>query len=166
MFKQGDYIMYSNHGACLVDEIRERIIDKEKKMYYILHPLNENNSKIMTPINNSKVRMRAIMTPKDAEIILSTIANSKVTQILDKKQREQAYTKILKEGNPNELVEIINALVIEENEKISEGKKASDTDRKYLVRAEKLLYSELSVTLNIKFELIKERVACMFKKKI
>ncbi len=166
MFKQGDYIMYSNHGACLVDEIRERIIDKEKKMYYILHPLNENNSKIMTPINNSKVRMRAIMTPKDAEVILSTIANSKVTQILDKKLREQAYTKILKEGNPNELVEIINALVIEENEKISEGKKASDTDRKYLLRAEKLLYSELSVTLNIKIDLIKDRVTCMFKKKI
>lgn len=162
MFEQGNYIMYSNYGACLVGEVIEKMIDKEKKMYYILKPINDTRSKIMTPIDNTKVKMRAIMTPEEAANVFALIPNHDATRILDKKMREQVYSKILKEGDPNELVEIINALIIEENEKTVEGKNISATDRKYLERAEKLLYSELSVSLNVKVEQIKEKVAGMF----
>lgn len=163
MFEQGDYIMYSNYGACLVDEIKEKSINKEKKLCYILHPVTDVRSKIMTPIDNEKVKMRAIMTPKEAEEIFAEISIGNITRIADKKQREQAYTNILKEGNPDELVEIINSLMIEENEKIEEGKRISATDKKYLDKAERLLYSELSVSLNIEMKLIKDRVLDLFK---
>lgn len=158
MFKQGDFIMYSNYGACSIDEIKEKITDKVNRTYYVMHPINQKDSKIITPIDNKKVKMRAIMAPKDAEKIFSAISFSNVIRITDKKEREQVYAKILKEGNPSEIVEIINTLLIEEKEKIEEGKRLSAIDGKYLEKAELLLYTELSVALNMSIEQIKERV--------
>jgi CarD family transcriptional regulator len=167
MFNPGDYLMYSVYGPCIVDEITEKTTGTEKKMYYILHPINETNStKIITPINNKKVKMRAIITPEIAEEIINVIFKDQVIRVTDKKQRELAYGKILKEGNPCELAEIINALKIEETEKIAEGKKFSATDSKYLERAERLLYSELSISLNMKIEQIKDRITEMFIQQI
>ena len=43
-----------------------------------------------------------------------------------------------------------------------EGKRISATDTKFLEKSERLLYSELSVTLNLEMEQIKDKVACMF----
>jgi len=157
MFMPGDYIMYSNYGVCIVDEIKDKIIDNEDKKIYILHPFNDNRSRIMTPTDNNRVKIRSIMTPEEAEEVFHAISNNNIISISNRKLREQAFIKIIKEGNPIELVWIINTLIIEESEKIAEGKKISATDRKYLEKAEKLLYLELSVSLNLEIDQIKDR---------
>ncbi len=167
MFKQGDYVNYSCRGVCLIDEIKEKTIDNKKNMYYIMHPINVKNSVIMTPVNNEKIKMRLIMKKKNAEDIMDTLlVNSNLPRITDKKMRERVYTKMLKEGNPNELVEIINVLNEEENEKRSEGRKNSATDEKYLQKAKELLFSELSVSLGIEIDQIKQRVETILKEKV
>ncbi len=167
MFKQGDYVNYSCRGVCLIDEIKEKTIDNKKNMYYIMHPINVKNSVIMTPVNNEKIKMRLIMKKKNAEDIMDTLlVNSNSPRITDKKMRERVYTKMLKEGNPNELVEIINVLNEEENEKRSEGRKNSATDEKYLQKAKELLFSELSVSLGIEIDQIKQRVETILKEKV
>lgn len=166
MFKQGDYIIYSCRGVCLIDEISEKTIDNKKNMYYIMHPMHIKNSVIMTPVDNEKVKMRSIMKQEKAEdIIVTLMDNSNMPRILDKKMRERVYTKMLKEGNPTELVEIINVLIEEENEKRVEGRKNSATDEKYLEKAKELLVNELSVSLGVDIELIKQRVDAILLEK-
>lgn len=158
MFKQGDYIMYSNYGACFIDDIVEKTIGNETKLFYILHPVSEDKTRILTPINNKKVRMRAIMPLEEAKRIMNAIINRNVNLITDRRQREKTYNQILKEGNPSEIVEIINALILEENEKLKAGKNITVADKRYLEKAEKLLYSELSICLNIEMDQVKEKV--------
>jgi CarD family transcriptional regulator len=167
MFKQGDYINYSCRGVCLIDEIKEKTIGDKKNKYYIMHPVNIKNSIIMTPVDNEKVKMRLVMNKEKAEDIIDTLMdNSDLPRITDKKTRERVYTKILKEGNPNELVEIINVLNEEENEKRAEGRKQSATDEKYLEKAKELLFTELSVSLGIEIEEIKQRVETILQEKL
>lgn len=166
MFKQGDYVIYSLHGVCIVKEICEKVIDKEKKMYYILHPVNEAHSKIMTPVENQKVKMRLIMTPEEANKILLIEPDSNPIWNLDKNQRSQEFTKVLKEGNPGELVKFIKVSMMKEDEKKAEGKKITATDKKYLEAAEKLLYSELSFSLSMEIEQIKNTVIQMVQNEL
>ncbi|NLZ80758.1 MAG: hypothetical protein GX913_02995, partial [Clostridiales bacterium] len=80
-----------------------------------------------------------------------------------RKQRDLAYTKILKEGNPDELAEIINTLKMESHEKGLDKKKVSATDKKYLDKAESLLYSEISISLSIEMDEINDKVSSMFQ---
>lgn len=167
MFKQGDYVNYSCRGVCLIDEIKEKTIDDKKNMYYIMHPINIKNSIIMTPVDNEKIKMRLIMKKEIAENIIASLkVNSDLPRITDKKMRERVYTKMLKEGNPSELVEMINVLNEEEEEKIAEGRKKSATDEKYLQKAKELLFSELSVSLGIEIEQVKQRVEITLRKKM
>lgn len=168
MFKQGDYINYSCRGVCLIDEIQEKTIDNKKNLYYIMHPVNMKNSVIMIPVDNDKVKMRLIMKKEKAEDIIDTLLDdhSDLPRITDKKMRERVYTKMLKEGNPSELVEIINVLNEEENEKRAEGRKNSATDVKYLEKAKELLFTELSVSLGIEMEQIKQRVEIILQENI
>jgi CarD family transcriptional regulator len=167
MFKQGDYVNYSCRGVCLIDEIKEKTIDNKKNMYYIMHPINLKNSILMTPVDNEKTKMRLIMKKEKAENIIDLLLeNSDLPRITDRKTRERVYTKVLKEGNPSELVEIINVLNEEENEKRAEGRKKSATDEKYLVKAKELLFTELSVSLGIDIEQIKLRIETILQEKI
>lgn len=167
MFKQGDYVNYSCRGVCLIDEIKEKTIDDKKDMYYIMHPINIKNSIIMSPVDNEKVKMRLVIKKDKAEDIIDTLFdNSDLPRITDKKTRERVYTKMLKEGNPSELVEMINVLNEEENEKRAEGRKNSATDERYLEKAKELLFTELSVSLGIEIEQIKQRVETILKEKL
>ncbi len=163
MFEKGDYIVYSSYGVCFIDEIVEKIIDASKRLYYVLHPIHEANSKIITPVNNEKVKMRAIMTPEEANDVLSNMVSSECNQILDRKQRDLTYTKMLKEGNPDELADIINTLKMEGREKEIDKKKVSATDKKYLDKAESLLYSEISISLDMDMAEINDKVSSMFQ---
>lgn len=166
MYKEGDYIMYSNYGACLVQEICEKTIDKQSNIYYVLVPINQANSRIMTPVDNVKVKMRTLMSMEEAENIFSTISEENIVLISDRKEREKAYTYMLREGDPMELAEIITALMIEEHNRSEEGKTFPATDKKILERAEQLLYSELSVIYDEEYVDIKNRVAEYIKEKV
>jgi len=95
MFMPGDYIMYSNYGVCIVDEIKDKIIDNEDKKIYILHPFNDNRSRIMTPTDNNRVKIRSIMTPEEAEEVFHAISNNNIISISNRKLREQAFIKII-----------------------------------------------------------------------
>ncbi len=162
MFKQGEPIIYSYYGVCYIDEIREAIVEKEKKLFYIMHPINEK-SRIITPVDNDKVQMRAIMSSEEANKVLNSVSMDNALRISDRKKRDQTYTKLLKEGDPMQLIQIINALNIEGQEKKAVGKNMSTTDKRILDRAEKLLYPELSLALGVAVETIKQRVESVFQ---
>lgn len=162
MFHVGEYIIYSHHGVCFIDEIKEKTYEKETKLYYIMHPFNEK-SKIMTPVGNDKVRMRPIMSSEEAQEVLDTVSSDNIYVFEDRKRRDQAYTQTIKDGNPMEIIKVITSVLIDEQEKAEEGKKLSTTDKKLLEKAEKYLYPELSLALGLEVDTIRERVTSLFQ---
>lgn len=164
MFKKGEFIMYSFHGGCVVEEITEKVIDKISRIYYILKPLGDSNSTIMTPVDNDKVKMRAVISKEEAENILDSIDSLEYNWIEDRKLRNEDLRQIIKIGDPVELTQVVKTLVLKSKECKEEGRKFIATDTRALADAEKLLYSEFSISLGIEVEdiekILLEKIEC------
>ncbi|MGN0243929.1 MAG: CarD family transcriptional regulator [Lachnospiraceae bacterium] len=151
MFKIGDYIVYGLQGLCKVDNITTlemNGVDK-KKQYYVLSPLQSKGSTIYTPTDSEKVKMRKALSKAEAEELLDEILNLDEIWIDNEKQREEQYKVALRSGDCRKWVSIIKTLYLRKQQRLSEGKKITATDERYLKQAETNLYSELSFALEI-----------------
>jgi CarD family transcriptional regulator len=97
MFKKGDLILYSVHGICKVDDICEKTISHIKKQYYILHPINETNLSISTPVDNDKVAMLELLTKEEAQETLELFKNPGINWIEIDRERSEVYNEIIKQ---------------------------------------------------------------------
>lgn len=111
MFNVGELIIYSAQGICRVDDICEKTYAGVTKKYYVLHPLNNRNLKISTPVDNNKVTMMELMDRNKAERILESFGMPGIDWIDNNSYRNQAYTEILKQGNPMEISMVANTLI-------------------------------------------------------
>ena len=55
MFKVDDYIMYGMTGVCkVIDITNEKVVNGEKRDYYVLSPIHHDNTIIKIPLDNNK----------------------------------------------------------------------------------------------------------------
>lgn len=86
MFKTNDYFIYSSRGVCRIDDICDRSINHTKRTYYVFHPVTDKDAKIMIPIDNQKIFMRAIISPEEAEEIIDYFSSPDVIPWNDNKK--------------------------------------------------------------------------------
>ena len=76
MYQTGDLLIYGSTGVCRVLSIdrRQDYVDgiKQDKLYYQLKPLHQGGV-IYTPVDNSKVVMRPVISREEAEALIDTI---------------------------------------------------------------------------------------------
>ncbi|MDR3307332.1 MAG: CarD family transcriptional regulator, partial [Coriobacteriales bacterium] len=74
MYKIGDKLVYGRNGVCEVVDITERVVPEtgESKPYYVLKTFNDR-CKIYSPVDNSTVFMRAIISKAEAEKLIALI---------------------------------------------------------------------------------------------
>ena len=73
--------------------------------------------------------------------------NSRDSDSLDEKMREQNYKAAIKANDPEALVAIIKMIYERKQKRLAQGKKCTATDARYFQIAENLLYMELGVAL-------------------
>ncbi|MBQ9886837.1 MAG: CarD family transcriptional regulator [Lachnospiraceae bacterium] len=149
MFEKGDYIVHGTNGVCQVEGVTRLDIsgaDKDR-MYYILTPVNSKGSRMYSPIDNTKVVVRRILTEKEALDLIDDIPNIKGFTIENEKQRENMYKEAVRTCDCRELVKIIKTLYDNRQKRMAEGKKTTSIDEKYFQLAEDNLYSELAVSM-------------------
>lgn len=147
MFEKGEYIVAGNNGICQVSEITHldmQFADKAK-LYYVLVPIDGNDRKVYSPVDNAKVIMRSVLTREEAEQLIDDIAA--IDQLEEHDFREDEYRAIMKTCDCKEWVKIIKTLYYRKKNRIASGKKATVTDEKYLKLAEDRLYSELAFAI-------------------
>lgn len=151
MFQMNDYVVYGGSGVCKVAKIGSLDINgiDKNKLYYTLDPIYTKGSLVYTPINNTKVIMRKIITKDEARELIDDIPNIETIWIGDDKKRELVYKESMKKYDCLEWVKIIKTLYLRKQKRIEEGKKITNTDEKYLHKAEDCLYGELAITLEI-----------------
>lgn len=66
--------------------------------------------------------------------------------------RKEKYREILKNGDRQELIQLIRTLYLHQQELKKAGKKFHATDEKILNEAEKILHHEFAYVLDIKLE--------------
>lgn len=150
MFKTDNYIVYGTTGVCRIDDIRTENFGGHSREYYVLKPIYANDSTIYAPIGTSEARMKPVMSPKEVYKLIMTMPDAKTFWIENDALRKEKFTEIVKSGNREDLVKLIKTLYYKRKEKLESGKKFHAADEKIMKEAEKILYEEFALVLNIK----------------
>lgn len=151
MFETGDYVVYGHNGICQVMGVTTMDMPgiSKERLYYILCPEGQKEGKIFTPVDNDKMVLRKVMKQEDAEKLIAEIPSIEILEVMDEKHREEQYKECIKSCECRELIRIIKTIYLRKQERLSQGKKVTAVDERYLKMAEDNLYSELSILLGV-----------------
>ena len=128
-----------------------------------MHPLEQTNLKISTPVDNDKVIMLKMMDQEEAEEILLAFQQTGIDWVSNPRERNMEYKKVIKNGNRNEIAGLVNTLMRHTIELKKENKKLYEQDRRILDMTQNILFKELAMTLDTTFEKIHSKVNSMIK---
>lgn len=165
MFEKGEYVVYGNTGICQVMDVTTMDLPgvPKDRLYYVLRPDGKRDGRIFTPVSNGKLVLRRVMTQEEAEHLIEEIPEIEMLGIPDEKFREERYKECIKSCECRELVRIIKTIYVRKRERISQGKKVTVTDERYLKIAEDNLYSELSMLLGVPKNMMESYIAGRLK---
>lgn len=151
MFNKNDYIIYGSMSVCkIVDIVEEDNPYIGRKSYYVIQPVySDKNTIIKIPTDSKKIFMRHLLSKKEVMSIIESIPNLEITKIENDKERSVYYKSVIKNSLCEELTEIIKGISINEQEKLSIGKKLSKTEEDFKKAAEKLIDEEFATVLDI-----------------
>lgn len=151
MFEAGSYIIYGTKGVCKVEAIGTLNLPgvDGHRLYYTLSPVNERNGTIYTPVENSKVAMREVISREDALALIEEIPSIESLWITNEREREQLFQKALLTCDCREAIKIIKTLYLKKQQRLAAGKNATAMDQKYLQYAQEQLYGELAIALDM-----------------
>lgn len=150
MFEVNDYVVYNAMGVYKIIDIRkEADINNHETEYYVLQPAFEPNLIIKTPVNNPKAVMRGVITKEDVLSLIASMPEKETVWIDDFRERSENFKSALKSGESEEWIKLIRTIYLAKQKKIDHGKKLLKTDEEIMKTAEKNLYEEFAVALDI-----------------
>lgn len=147
MFKVNDYVVYGSTGVCQITDIVKSEYKNGESEYYVLHPVYNNNMTIKIPVNNAF--MRPVLTKDEVLSLIASMPNKETPWIDDMKERINTFKSAIKSQQDEELIKIIKTLYLQKQEKAAVNKKLTKTDEALMNAAEKQLYEEFAIALNI-----------------
>jgi len=154
MYKVGDYVVYKR-DICKVEDITR--IERFNKDYYILCSVLDDSLKIKVPVDNEVGYIRSIITKEEAENLINNIPNIDIIKV-DDKLIENEYRSLLNSNDLNNLIKVIKTTYLRNDNRTKNGKKIGEKDNEYFNKAEKLLYTELSLVLNMSYNDVKNYI--------
>ncbi len=145
MFSKGEYVVYKKE-VCMIKDI--------KNLKYILSPVDDRSLTITVPIDT---KMRKIISKDESIKLINSIPNIDTININDK-LIENEYKKLINSGNLEDLIKVIKTTYLRNEKRVSNHKKIGEKDDNYFKKSEKLLYSELCLSLNIPYEDVKNYI--------
>lgn len=137
-----------------------KIISEESGLYH-LEPVSDNTIKYQIP--TSSPLLKNVITKEEIDKLLLEIPEINTIN-LEEKQIEQTYKELMKSGTHEDLVKIIKTTYLRNQMRILNNKKISEKDDEYFKRAEKYLYEEIGVALNMDFLETKNYIISKLKK--
>jgi len=152
MFSEGDLLVYGNIGICRVDKVAERDFAKadEGKLFYFLKPLFQDCD-ISTPVDNSKVFMRKVISEKEANKLIGMISEIKPEPCYSKVMKELTnhYESYLETHDCLDMLILLKSLYAKKEYLESLNRKFGEIDKSFMIKARELLDGEFSVALGI-----------------
>ena len=151
MFNIGDLLFYGTNGVCRVSEICSSPFDSsDPRSFYKLAPIAENTSLVIyTPVDNTQVIMRSLISKEEAEALLARIPEIEKVAVAVEKHRKEAYRETVREGAPEGFVKIIKTVRARRELFRRTRRRVPDLDNDFEHTAKTCLYGELSTVLGI-----------------
>lgn len=157
-FKIGDYLVYRTVGACRVKDIGTLEFRDDNRRYYTLVPAFDQDSTIYTPVDNDKVMIRPLISKTEANDFINHLPELKPEEYSNNNERFRACKKMLASGDRNQWAAVVYGMFQIAEGKRDKGKSISTGERESLEKAEKLLFGELALALEIDIQKVPEYI--------
>ena len=152
MIQINDTILYGSEGVCTVTDIVEQNFGGKSARYYVLKPVYNNTSTIYVPVDNEALtaKMRQVLSAAEIYELIRAIPNESSMWIEDEAERKEIYREILQRGDRMEMLRMIKALYDHREVQRTKGKHLHTADEHFFKEAEKILYNEFALVLQIR----------------
>ncbi len=149
MFEKGQEVVYSMTGVCTVEDIAEKeFVRNQKRLYYTLKPLFQQNNLIYVPVDDDRFYIRSVLSKAEMKAFLESLDGIKLNSDNTPLSQED-FRSTVESRDSLELAKLF-ALLHDKKQKSKEGKKKFGfLDEKYMQLAEKLLLGEIATVLEI-----------------
>lgn len=147
MFQQGQQVIYGGNGVCRIEEITERDTGVlGVRQVYVIRLASGLTSYV--PVE-SCVFMRALMTPEEAEQVLSDYPSIGVQSYggTNSKALSDQYRAVIARHDPHEMLSLYKSLRGKVEQAHRAGKKPGTMDERFAALALEQVVQELSVVL-------------------
>ena len=152
MFQLGDLIMYGGTGVCRVEKIGSPGFSgmSESDLFYFLQPLYQEGT-IYVPVGSDKVYMRAVLSRDEANELIDSMPGiqSEVYRPSSVQQLSKYYQSVINSHEVTDLIKLTKSIHKKKEEAARQNRHLGQIDKRYMKRAEDLLYGELAAALDI-----------------
>ena len=152
MFKKGMSVIYGSNGVYVIEDIRIEEFLGEKKEYYVLSQLErKSNDKVFIPLDNERLtsQIKPILSRKEIYALVGMIPNEPMPWINESRARNEHFKSIFARADHVELMHLAKTIYLRREEMTAQGKKIFLADENALARAEKVIFDEFSLVLDI-----------------
>ena len=123
-----------------------------RMQYYVLQPVYHDSSTIYVPMQSEKLlsRMRRILSAEEIGQLIREMPDTTPEWVENEADRKNAYRNFFTAGDRRALIRLIRTLYLRKQERESCGKKLHAADERALKEAERLLYDEFALVLQIR----------------
>lgn len=154
MYKIGDKIFYSMHGAGVIDKVETiEVLGEKQQCYVLILPIS--SMKVMIPLKSTDhSKLREIITDEEAQKVIEILESDEFleTKTWNKRYRENMQT--IKNGDILGITLIFKSLYRRDKDKT-----LSMSERNMFNLSRQILFSELMLCLNKTEEEIDELVS-------
>jgi len=159
MYEVDDLIMYGSTGVCRILDITTQVFNNEDKLYYVLEPLYQSGV-IYAPVDNEKVFMRPVISEEEAKNLIDTIPeiHTEIYRNSSMQQLTKHYQSILDTHKCLDLLKLTKSIHQKKMDALAQNRHLGQIDKKFMKRAEELLFGEFAAALQISKDDVQEYI--------
>jgi len=160
VFQIGDLVVYGVHGVCRITEIQVQRINRVNMEYFVLEPVSQGTGRFFVPSQNEVAlsKLRPILSEQEICELLTDDASKQDCWIEDENKRKLRYKELIASGDRSALISMLRVLNLHRTEQMNAGKKFHISDSNFMKDAEKIIFSEFSLVMNIPYEQVADRL--------
>jgi len=145
LFAKGDKVVYPMHGAGVIEDLQEHLVDGDLRQYYVLN-IPVGNLKIKVSAKNAKnLGLREVYDQAEVlRIIKCPVQLQPINVPENWNQRYKNNIESIKSGKLEKVLDVYRNLIHREKER-----GLSTAEKKVLTNVKQILISELILTQNI-----------------
>jgi CarD family transcriptional regulator len=138
-FRKGDTVVHPEHGAAVIEELKDKEFLGEKRKYLVLRVVYGDLT-LSVPVDSAEqVGLRPVVSKAQVKKILKVLTEAETISAANWSRRFKNNLEKLHSGDPFEVAEVLRNLSIRDREKgLSAGEK------RMIHKARQILISELS----------------------
>ena len=138
-FRKGDTVVHPEHGAAVIEELREKEFLGEKRTYLVLRVVYGDLTVLVPTDSTDQVGLRPVVSKAEVKKVLKVLTEDETSVAANWSRRFKNNLEKLHSGDPYEVAEVLRNLSIRDREKgLSAGEK------RMIMKARQILISELA----------------------